>query len=100
MSTNKALVASVVAFAALGMVGGCLVVAEGGFGTSGKRANSYVFVPVPQAYIMAGIMFVMSGIAVMWLLQQAKARAWLYVLVFASYVGLCLFVTRAMGQLL
>jgi hypothetical protein len=97
---NRALVAAVIALATLGMVGGCLVVAWGGFATSSKRGNSSVFVPAPQAYVMAGIMFVISGIAVLWLLQQAKARLWLYIMAFAIYACLALIITRAISGLL
>jgi hypothetical protein len=97
---HKALIASVTALAGLGLVGGCLIVAGSGFTTSYKRAHWQVFVPVPQAYIMAAIMFALSGIAVLWLLQQAKARSSGLVVCAAAYVGVAVVLTRLLSHAL
>ena len=42
------------------LVGGCLILAQDGFTTSSKRGHWSIFVPAPQAYVMAGIMFTLS----------------------------------------
>ncbi len=97
---RKALIASVASLAVLGMVGGCLVVAGEGFTTSNKRGTSEVFVPAPQAYVMAVIMFAMSVIAVLWLLQQARLRASHCVIFFAAYLCIAFVLTRALRQIM
>ena len=97
---NKALIASVTALAALAMIGGCLVLAGDGFTASGKRGQHVIFVPLPQAYIMAAILFALSVVAVLWLLQQAKTRAWGYAVCAMAYVGVAFLVTIAVHQAL
>ena len=78
------------------MLGGCLIAAGSGFTASGKRGDWQIFVPAPQAYIMAAIMFVMSGLALLWLLQQMKARTLGYVFGAAAYVGVAVVLTLAL----
>jgi hypothetical protein len=95
---RKALFASITALAALGMLGGCLVLARNGFMTSSKRGGWQMFVPAPQAYMMAAIMFALSGLAVFWLLQQTKLRTWGYVIFAAGYIGVACIITRALRQ--
>lgn len=79
----------------LGLFGGCLILAHDGFTSSHKRSNVEVFVPAPQAYVMAAIMFALSVLALVWVLQQARARkptwalaALLYLLVARWLTGL------------
>ena len=91
---RAAQVASVVFLFALGLLGGCLVVAGHGFTTSGKRGQWQIFVPPPQAYVMAAIMFALSAIALLWLLRQAKARASTVAIAGLASVGAALFITR------
>ncbi|MEQ1515841.1 MAG: hypothetical protein ABL931_05060 [Usitatibacteraceae bacterium] len=95
---RKALVASVTSLAALGMLGGCLIFAQSGFTTSNKRGAWEVFVPAPQAYIMAAIMFALSALAVLWLLRQSKLRAPGYVLCVATYLVAAFILTRVLSQ--
>ncbi len=52
----------VAAIVVLGMVGGALIVAYAGYETSPKRGGTPVFVPAPQAYLLAAPMFGMSVI--------------------------------------
>lgn len=91
---RQAQIASVTALALLGMIGMCLIFAEQGFTTSSKRAHWSIFVPLPQAYIMAGIMFALSSIAVLWLLQQAKANLLGYLVTIVAYVLASIFITE------
>ncbi len=67
---------SVAAMTLLGMVGGGLIVAYSGFGTSPKHGGPSTFVPVPQAYFLAAMMYGMSFIGMLALLQSRKA-SWL-----------------------
>ncbi len=67
---------AVTAVVVLGMVGGGLIVAHSGFGTSHKYAGSSTFVPAPQAYFLAAVMYGMSVIGMLALLQNRQA-SWL-----------------------
>ena len=91
---RAAQVVSVVFLFALGLLGGCLVVAGDGFTTSGKRGQWQIFVPPPQSYVMAAIMFALSAIALLWLLRQAKARSSTVAIAGLASVGAALFITR------
>ena len=84
---QKAIIASVTSLCVLGLLGGCLIVVGDGYTASGKRGGWQVFVPAPQAYILAAIMFSMSGLALLWLAQQATARKSSYVIAGVAYVG-------------
>ena len=97
---RKASIASVTVLAALGLLGGCLIVAGSGFTTTNKRAHWQVFVPVPEAYIMAAIMFALSGIAMLWLLQQTKLRGLGLVICAAAYIGVAAVLTRSLNHAL
>lgn len=77
----------VAALAALGMLGGCLVVAGSGFTTSSKRGGWVVFVPAPEAYVMAAIMYVLSALALVWLLRHYAVRAFGHALALLAYMG-------------
>jgi hypothetical protein len=57
----------------LGLLGGSLILAHGGFETSSKSGGPSVLVPLPQAYLMAALMYTMSLIAALVLLRQHKA---------------------------
>ena len=61
------------AIVVLGMLGGCLIVAHSGFGTSPRGGGASVFVPAPQAYVLAATMFGMSILGVLGLLQNRMA---------------------------
>lgn len=66
--------ASVCALGLCGLVGGCLILSQQGFTTSGKRGGWSIFVPAPQAYVMAAIMFALSALALLWVLRERRAR--------------------------
>jgi len=73
---QKAIGTAVAALCGLGTLGGCLIIADSGFTTSSKLGALMIFVPVPQAYIAASIMFALSGVALICFLQQFGIRAW------------------------
>ena len=97
---RKAIIASITTLAVLGLIGGCLIVAGNGFTTSNKHARWQVFVPTPDAYIMASIMFALSGIAMLWLLQQAKLRVSGLVICATTYIGVAIVLTRSLSHAL
>lgn len=94
---QKGAIASVSALCVLGMLGGCLIAAYGEFATSSKRGAMSILVPAPQAYILAAIMFAMSALALVWLLQQLGARARGYCVGAAAYVGVAVVLTRLLS---
>lgn len=95
---RKALITSVASLAVLGMIGGCLILAGDGFTTSSKRSRWQVFVPAPEAYLMAAIMFTLSSIAVLWLLQQTRMPAWVRLSCVAIYLCVAFAITHVLNQ--
>ena len=65
--------AAVAAIVMLGMLGGSLIVAYSGFGTSPRHGGPSTFVPAPQAYWLAALMYGMSAIGLLALLSHRKA---------------------------
>ncbi len=65
--------AAVAAIVLLGLLGGCLIVAYSGFGTSPRHGGASTFVPAPQAYVLAALMYGMSAIGLLALLSHRKA---------------------------
>jgi hypothetical protein len=63
---------SVGALMVLGMLGGSMIVAYSGFTTSPRRGGTPTFVPVPEAYVIAGFLYLMSVLAMIALLRHRK----------------------------
>ena len=64
---------AVFALIVLGLLGGSLIIAHSGFETSPKtRGVQSVFVPLPQAYLMAALMYGQSFIGMLVLLRVRK----------------------------
>jgi predicted tellurium resistance membrane protein TerC len=61
---------AVAALVLLGFIGGTLIVVHSGFETSPKRGGTSVFVPAPQAYILAAMLFSMSIIGWVALIRE------------------------------
>lgn len=87
---RKAQIASVLALAILGLVGACLILSQEGFTTSSKRGTWQVFVPAPQAYVMAAIMFALSILATVWVLREIRATRLVCFLGAVAYCGIAL----------
>jgi hypothetical protein len=81
----------VAALVILGLLGGSLIVAYSGFESSPKRGGPSVFVPAPQAYVMAGIMYAMGFIGLLALLRNRGAGR------LGIWLGAALFVAAAAG---
>lgn len=65
----------VAAIVLLGLIGGSLIVAHSGFATSPRRGGPSTFVPTPQAYFLAVIMYAMSFVGMLALLRGRQASA-------------------------
>ena len=78
---------AVVALVVLGMVGGGLIVAYSGFGTSPKHGGPSTFVPAPQAYFLAAVVYSMSATGMLTLLQSWQSSWLLTALAVVLYAG-------------
>ena len=78
---------AIAALVLLGMVGGSLILAQSGFSTSPKRGGPSVFVPAPQAYLLAAILYAMSAIGLFALLRAWQAAMPLMVLAVLGYLS-------------
>jgi hypothetical protein len=73
---SPAVQVAVAAIVLLGLLGGSLIVAHSGFGTSPRRGGPSIFVPAPQAYLLAATMYGMSAIGMLALLRGRNV-SWL-----------------------
>lgn len=84
----------IAAIVVLGLVGGSLIVAHSGFETSPRRGGRSVFVPAPQAYLLAATMYGMSVVAWVALLRERTRSTGVLALSLAIYAvvaaGLCI----------
>jgi hypothetical protein len=98
-SSNLPLRLSIAALFILGLVGGTLIVAYSGFETSPRRGGTPVFVPAPEAYIIAAAMYAMSCLAILALLRnKTTSLLWAGVAV-AGYAVLAWLLVRVVGPL-
>lgn len=70
---GRAAQAAVAALVLLGLLGGSLIVAHAGFATSPRRGGPSTFVPAPEAYVLAAIMYAMSVLGLLALLRSRNA---------------------------
>jgi predicted tellurium resistance membrane protein TerC len=90
---NTAAQISIAAIVLLGMIGGSLIVAHSGFETSPKRGGHSVFVPTPQAYILAVMMYGMSLIGMVALVREHRYCVKTLAVAIALYAALaCLLI--------
>jgi hypothetical protein len=83
----------------LGMVGGSLIVAHGGYETSPRRGGSPVFVPAPQGFIIAAMMYGMSVLGMVALLRAwHQSRATIAVAI-ALYAVVAVIFVSALGRI-
>jgi len=61
---------SVASLAGLGLLGGSLIVAYSGYETSPRRGGASVFVPVPEAYLIAAMLYGASCLALLVLVRD------------------------------
>ena len=75
----------------LGLVGGSLVVAQSGFATSPRLGGPSTFVPAPEAYLLAGIMYCMSAIGMLALLRARPVSGLSIAVAAVLYVSVAVF---------
>jgi len=90
---------SVAALFVLGLAGGTLIVAYSGFETSPRRGGTPVFVPAPEAYVIAAVMYVMSCLAMLALLRDRNTSPVLSVAAVAAYPVVAWALVQAVGPL-
>lgn len=91
---------SVAALGVLGWLGGSLVIAHAGFETSPRRGGTPTLVPLPEAYLVAGLMYLMSCVALLALLQDRKATGPVMAAALCAYPGLAWLGVRLLSGLL
>jgi len=91
--------ASIAAMFVLGLLGGTLVVAYSGFETSPRRGGTPVFVPAPEAYFIAAIMYGMSCLAMLALLRNRNRSPALSAAAVLAYPILAWIFVQAAGSL-
>lgn len=98
-SSNLPLRLSIAALFILGLIGGTLIVAYSGFETSPRRGGTPVFVPAPQAYVIAAAMYAMSCLAMLALLRSKTTSLLWAGFAVAGYAVLAWVFVRAIGPL-
>ncbi len=96
---RQAQFAAVLSLALLGLLGGSLILSQDGFTTSSKRGEWSIFVSVPEAYVMAGIMFALSLLGGLWLLQEVRAKPAGYLLALVGYCGTVVLLSKGLAGL-
>jgi hypothetical protein len=82
---------AIMALVVLGLIGGSLIIAHAGFETSPKtRGVQPVFVPLPQAYLMAAAMYGQSFIGMLVLLRARKISKTSIFLTVLGYIAVAL----------
>lgn len=90
---------SIAALLVLGLVGGALIVAYAGFETSPRRGGPSVFVPAPQAYVLAAVLHAMSCLALLALLRMRTRSTWMAAVAVAGHGLLAWLLARALATL-
>lgn len=98
-SFNLPLRLSIAAMFVLGLLGGTLIVAYSGYETSPRRGGTPVFVPAPQAYIIAATMYGMSCLAMLALLRDRTKSLFWSALAVAGYYLLAWLFVQSIGPL-
>lgn len=98
-SLNLPLRLSIAAMFILGLLGGTLIVAHAGYETSPRRGGTPVFVPAPEAYIIAAAMYGMSCLAMLALLRDRTKSLFWSAMAVAVYVLLAWLFAQSAGQL-
>jgi len=98
-SLSSAAQVSVAAIVLLGMVGGSLIVAHGGFETSPKHGGHSVFVPAPEGYFMAATMYGMSILGMIALIREWRWSGTALALALILYVALAVAFILGVGSI-
>lgn len=90
---------AIAALGVLGLLGGSLIVAYAGFQTSPRRGGTPTFVPAPEAYVMAAIMYLMSCVAVLVLLRHHRLSKPAIAVAFGVYVAAAVAMVEVLARL-
>jgi cell division protein FtsW (lipid II flippase) len=90
---------SIAAMMLLGLLGGTLIVACSGYETSPRRGGTPVFVPAPQAYIIAAAMYAMSFLAMLVLLREKTRSLMSAAVALAVYILAAWLLVKVVGPL-
>jgi hypothetical protein len=90
---------SIAAIVLLGMVGGSLILAHGGFETSPKRGGQSVFVPAPLSYVMAATMYGMSVVGMLALIREWRWSRMAMALTVVLYVAVAVASIRVLASM-
>lgn len=88
---------AVAAIVLLGLLGGCLIVAYAGFGTSPRRGGPSTFVPAPEAYLLAALMYAMSSVGLLALLRSRNASGPVLLLAAVVYIAAAVLLTAVLS---
>lgn len=90
---------SIAALVVLGLIGGSLVVAHSGFETSPRRGGTPTFVPVPEAYVLAVVMYLMSCLAMIALLRNRDTSRQAFVAALFAYAAIAASLVAALAPI-
>ena len=88
---------SIAALVLLGLLGGSLIVAYSGFETSPRRGGTSTFVPAPEAYVLAVVMYLMSGLAMIALLRNRTTSKLAAAAALCAYVAIAASLVKALS---
>ncbi|MGV8805461.1 MAG: hypothetical protein ACWA6Y_10920 [Polaromonas sp.] len=88
---------SIAALVLLGLIGGSLIVAHSGFETSPRRGGTPTFVPAPEAYVLALIMYLMSSLALIALLRNRNTSRQAIAAALCAYVAIAASLVAALA---
>ena len=94
---NRPAQLSIAALVGLGLIGGSLIVAHSGFETSPRRGGTSTFVPVPEAYLLAAVMYLMSCLAMLALLRNRDTPRLAIAAAFCAYVAVAVSLVTALA---
>ena len=88
---------SIAALVVLGLIGGSLIVAHSGFETSPRRGGTSTFVPAPEAYVLAAVMYLMSCLAMLALLRNRDTSRPAIAAAFCAYAAVATSLVAALA---
>ena len=81
------------------MVGGSLIVAHGGYETSPKGGGTPVFVPAPQGFFIAAMMYCMSVLGLVSLLRSGHQSTTTVAAAIALYAIVAVIFVSVLGRI-
>ncbi|MES2280686.1 MAG: hypothetical protein V4542_04670 [Pseudomonadota bacterium] len=98
-SLSSAAQISIAAIVLLGMVGGSLILAHGGYETSPRYGGRPVFVPAPLSYFIAATMYGMSFLGMVALIREWRWPRLAMVLALLLYIAVAVAFVLGLGSI-